>query len=82
MHPSDESMHMTLSPSDAKEVIEKGWGELHGLYGQQFNGNDALSDTYMMIYSPRDKKELMVVKGILNAAIKYNIKSKMSEDDK
>ena len=36
MHPTDGSMHMILSPSDAKVVIESGWGELHGLAGQVF----------------------------------------------
>jgi hypothetical protein len=71
MHPSDGSMHFTLSPSDAKEVIEKGWGELHGLYGQVFNGKDQLSHTYMMIYSPRAPEELAVARQILNAGIAY-----------
>lgn len=72
MHPTDGSMHATLSPSDAKEVIEKGWGELHGLYGQVFQGNDALSGTYMMIYSPRNEQELKITNQIINAAIMYN----------
>jgi hypothetical protein len=59
-------MHLTLSPSDAKEVIEKGWGELHGLAG-----GGPLIKTYLMIYSPRNDAELEAVKKILEAAVKY-----------
>jgi hypothetical protein len=66
IHMFDGSMHIILSPSDTKEVIEKGWGELHGLAGQ-----GRAAKTYMMIYSPRDSKELEIVKKILEAAIKY-----------
>jgi 2,4-didehydro-3-deoxy-L-rhamnonate hydrolase len=67
IHPSDGSMHMTfLSPSDAKTVIESGWGEFHGLAG-----SERLTATYMMIYSPRDKRELEITKRILEAAIKF-----------
>lgn len=69
IHPSDGSMHMILSPSDAKEVMEKGWGELHGLAGQ---GRIPIK-TYMMVYAPRDEKELAITKRILEAAVKYQM---------
>ena len=69
IHPADGSMHFTLSPSDAKFIIEKGWGELHPLAGQ-----GGLPGTYTLIYSPRNKKELEVVKKILTAAIEYSIR--------
>ncbi len=72
LHPSDGSMHFSLSPSDTKEVIEKGWGELHGLAGQVYKANDALPATYTMIYSPGTDQELAVVKQILEAAIRYS----------
>lgn len=67
IHPSDGSMHMTLSPSDAKKVIEAGWGELHSLAGE----DGVLPATYMMIYSPRNKEENAVAEQILKAAVKY-----------
>lgn len=67
IHQFDGSMHIILSPSDTKEVIEKGWGELHGLAAA---GTKA-AKTYMMIYSPRDEKEIAITKQILEAAIKY-----------
>lgn len=67
IHPSDGSMHMTfLSPSDAKKVIEAGWGEFHGLAGVE-----RVTRTYMMVYAPRDEKELEITKQILEAAVKY-----------
>ena len=67
IHPSDGSMHMILSPSDTKTVIEQGWGELHGLAGK---GN-SMAKTYLMIYAPRDRRELEVTKKLLEAAVRY-----------
>lgn len=71
IHPSDGSMHFTLSPSDTKEVLAKGWGELHGLAGLSIRQDASLSETYTIIYSPRDDKELAIVKQIIQAAINY-----------
>ncbi|WP_293882111.1 hypothetical protein [Sphingomonas sp.] len=67
VHPSDGSMHMILSPSDACAVIAGGWGELHGLAGHAFD----LPPTYILIYAPRDADEVAVVMQILDAAIAY-----------
>ena len=66
IHMFDGSIHIILSPSDTKEVIEKGWGELHGLAGQ-----GRAAKTYLMIYSPRNEQELQITKIILEAAVKY-----------
>lgn len=68
IHPSDGSMHMTLSPSDAKVVLESRWGELHTLAGTA-----RLPATYMMVYSPRDAGERDVSARILQAAIEYAV---------
>lgn len=70
IHMFDGSMHMILSPSDTKEVIEKGWGELHGLAGQ-----GPAANTYMMIYSPRNEQELKIAKLILESAVIYSSKN-------
>ncbi|MDX2248475.1 MAG: fumarylacetoacetate hydrolase family protein [Bacteroidia bacterium] len=67
IHKFDGSMHLILSPSDTKEVILKGWGELHGLAA----AGTRAAKTYMMIYSPRDQKELKITTQILEAAVKY-----------
>ena len=60
-------MHMILSPSDACHVIERGWGELHGLAGHAFD----LPPTYTLIYAPRDDAEAATVMRMLDAAIAY-----------
>lgn len=70
IHPSDGSMHMILSPSDTKKVIEAGWGECHPLAGVMLG----LPDTYMMIYPPRDEQELAVTVRLLDAAVTYMAK--------
>lgn len=72
LHPTDGSMHFSLSPSDTKEVLEKGWGELHGLAGQIYKPGSQLPATYMMVYSPRTEDELVTIKKILEAAILYS----------
>jgi len=33
IHPSDGSLHVTLSPADAELVVTRGWGEFHPLAG-------------------------------------------------
>jgi hypothetical protein len=65
-------MRFSLSPSDTREVLQKGWGELHGLAGQVYQGEQALPATYLMVYSPRTEPELAVTKQILQAAIRYS----------
>ncbi len=70
VHPSDGSMHMILSPSDACTTIGRGWGELHGLAGHAFD----LPPTYTLIYAPRDDGEFASVMRILDAAVAYMIR--------
>jgi len=61
----DFSMHLCLTPVDCKEVITKKWGERMSLAGS------LVPHEYLMIYSPRSKEELEVVKSIVNAAIVF-----------
>lgn len=68
IHPGDGSMHMIFSPSDAKQVIDKGWGERHPLAGVAKRG---MPDTYLMIYTPRNAAEVAVVKALLRAAVEH-----------
>ena len=67
VHPSDGSMHVILSSSDAKAVVEAGWGERHGLAGVTLG----LPTTYMLIYAPRDESEVAVAAEILDAAVSH-----------
>lgn len=67
VHPSDGSMHMILGASDAKAVIDRGWGERHPLAGVL----PGLPDTYLLIYPPRTPAELRVAARILEGAISH-----------
>ena len=67
IHPADGSMHMVLSASDAAHVVERGWGERHGLAGVALG----LPLTYTLIYAPRDAGEVDVDAAILDSAIAY-----------
>jgi hypothetical protein len=59
------SMHMCLSPVDCKEVITKKWGERMTLAGS------FVPHEYLIIYTPRTKEEVEVVKSIVNAAVLF-----------
>jgi hypothetical protein len=67
-------MHISLSPLDAKLIIEKGWGERFGLSGT------IVPVTYVMIYAPRlgDKEEedCKVVERILRAGMRFMLGEK------
>ena len=67
IHPSDGSMHMVLSASDAAAVVERGWGERHGLAGVALG----LPLTYTLIYAPRSEAEVRTHARLLDAAITY-----------
>ena len=60
-------MHVSLSPPDAKLVIERGWGERFGLSGS------VLPVTYIMVYAPRpgEVKEAETVERIIRAGVKF-----------
>jgi hypothetical protein len=59
------SMHMCLSPVDCKEVVTKKWGERMTLAGS------FVPHEYLIVYTPRTKEELEIVKTIVNAAILF-----------
>lgn len=67
-HPDSGSMHVMLPREDAIQVVEKGWGEDHYLVtqGQWPTG-------LVMVFSPRDDKELEVVKLIVKKSYDYAI---------
>lgn len=70
IHPSDGSMHMILSASDAKTVLESQWGELHALAGL-FN---RLPTTYTFVYAPRHDADLEAIRRILSASVTFMTK--------
>jgi len=68
MHETDGSLHCILSAADAKLLIQKGWGERHGL-----NGKIGFPRGYLMVYAPRDESELDVILSIMKAAAQYGL---------
>ena len=67
IHPSDSSMHMILSPTDAAAAMRAGWAQRHGLAGIAMG----LPETYMLVYAPRTEDDLRSIAGLLEAAITY-----------
>lgn len=69
IHTSDGSMHVSVSPKDAKMVIERGWGERFRLSGS------ILPVSYTLIYAPRagpdEDEEIKVVEAIIRAGTKF-----------
>ncbi|GAB2599171.1 hypothetical protein GCM10027168_35180 [Streptomyces capparidis] len=62
IHP-DGSLHLSLSASDQRELLDKGWGELHPLHSPHVN--------VVMLYAPRTEAELPVAHTVLRAAHRY-----------
>lgn len=68
-HPSDGSLHLTLHPADVKFVIDQGWGERHPLSRENWWwGARIVPSGFVLIYAPRDEKELSCVMEIVRAA--------------
>ncbi|RGP78805.1 hypothetical protein FLONG3_3003 [Fusarium longipes] len=72
-HP-DLSVHLYLSPADARVVIEKGWAERHRLSVPESSwvkNKYAIASTYVMFYGPRNEKEMEVLRVILESSIRF-----------
>jgi hypothetical protein len=68
------SMHMLLSPADARLAIAQEWAELHLLAGEtRLVGGKVhlLPPSLVLTYAPRDLDELQVALQLLDAAFKY-----------
>ena len=69
---AEGSSHAILSAADAKLVIDKGWGERHGVSGKGLG----VPLGYIMIFAPRTKEELETVRMIARAATRYGLEGK------
>ncbi|MEQ8360093.1 phospholipase [Ekhidna sp.] len=66
-HPyPDYSMHLSLPENDVKEVIYKGWGEMHPVVYKGW-----LPPNFIMLYAPRNNEELEVAKIILTQSYNF-----------
>ena len=65
-HPAENSLHVWLSPPDAKAVVGKGWGERFPLSAMGLT-----HPSFIFVYAPRSMEEVDVVEDIVKAAIAY-----------
>ena len=83
-HPNDGSMHLNMHPADIKTVVEAGWGERHPLARENWWWNliCPVPAGHTLVYSPRDEKELEVMKDVIKAAAWWmsGVDSKSIED--
>lgn len=61
VHPQENSLHVYLSPRDAKVVVERGWG-------QMFPVTWLAPPSWVMVYAPRTEEEVGIVREIVRAA--------------
>ena len=65
-HPWDGSLHVNLPPDVARQAIASGWAEVHpvALAGMA-------PKNMVMVYGPRDEREVNVIFDLLQAAYRY-----------
>lgn len=63
-----------LSAADAKVVLDRGWGERHGLSGKKGLG---IPLGYVMVFAPRSTEEVETVGMIATAAARYALEGGM-----
>ena len=63
LHPAyDGSLHLSLAPDQAADVVAQGWGVPHMWAGTR------LTPGFVMVHGPRDAEELDIVAGIVAAS--------------
>ena len=75
VHP-DISVHLYVSPADARVLIDKRWAERHRLarkipFFPGFQRVTHLASSYLMIYGPRDEAEMEVLAVVLRNSIRF-----------
>ena len=71
IHTTEGSLHALISPTDAKLVIERGWGERHGLSGKL-----GIPLNFIMIFASRNEMEVEIIERIIWAAARYGLNGK------
>ncbi|KAF2628601.1 hypothetical protein BU25DRAFT_409639 [Macroventuria anomochaeta] len=72
VHPKENSLHVYVSPKDAKTIVSRGWG-------QRFPVTWLAPPSWIMVYAPRNERELEVVKEIVRAAICHAVGMEVSD---
>jgi len=65
VHPSENSLHVYVSPRDARTVVEAEWG-------LRFPVSWIAPASWIMVYAPRNEGEVEIVERIVRAAIGWN----------
>jgi hypothetical protein len=73
VHPADNSLHVYISPKDAKLVMHRGWG-------QRFPVTWIAPPSWIMVYAPRNENEVDVVREIIRAAVCHAVSMDVDED--
>ncbi|KAF1831944.1 hypothetical protein BDW02DRAFT_641114 [Decorospora gaudefroyi] len=66
VHPAENSLHVYVSPLDAKLVMKRGWG-------LRFPVTWLAPPSWIMVYAPRNEEEVEVVREIVRAAVCYAV---------
>ncbi|USP81894.1 uncharacterized protein yc1106_09168 [Curvularia clavata] len=66
VHPAENSLHVYVSPRDAKLIMKRGWG-------QRFPVTWLAPPSWIMVYAPRDEHEVNVVREIVRAGVCYAV---------
>ncbi|OAL53660.1 hypothetical protein IQ07DRAFT_502241 [Pyrenochaeta sp. DS3sAY3a] len=66
VHPAENSLHVYVSPKDARLVMQKGWG-------QRFPVTWLAPPSWIMVYAPRNEEEVEIVKEIVRAAVCFAV---------
>lgn len=66
VHPSENSLHVYVSPLDAKLVMKRGWG-------QRFPVTWLAPPSWIMVYAPRTEEEVEIVREIVRAAVCFAV---------
>lgn len=72
VHPNESSLHVYVSPKDARTVIESGWG-------QRFSVPWLAPSSWIHVYAPRDDDEVETVRGIVRAGVCFAVGKSMQE---
>ena len=73
----ETSLHLYLSPADAKVIIKKGWAERHRCARTQpwwFGGVKnmwCIGDSFLLVYAPRNDEELEVLGTLIRASAMF-----------
>ena len=66
LHAEDHSLHVYLSPADAKLVITRAWG-------LRFPAPWLAPPSWILVYAPRNDDEVEVVREIVRAAVCFAV---------